>query len=159
MSEEVNQSPDNNQSAENASPSKKEMDIQRSLMEIDNERKEKDEQQRFGYFSVPYPSTIGDQAYSQKQEYHHKVVDRKVISSMPEKIRITRVSNKSRTLLPQTMTALSISPWWTAIKDSNPFMNKSKRSPMPNPLFTVTTIQTCIFSKSSVQMPLKQTVS
>ena len=80
MSEEVNQSPDNNQSAENASPSKKEMDIQRSLMEIDNERKEKDEQQRFGYFSVPYPSTIGDQAYSQKQEYHHKVVDRKVIT-------------------------------------------------------------------------------
>ena len=80
MSEEVNQSPDNNQSAENASPSKKEMDIQRSLMEIDNERKEKDEQQRFGYFSVPYPSTIGDQAYSQKQEYHHKVVDRIVIT-------------------------------------------------------------------------------
>ena len=80
MSEEVNQSPDNNQSAENASPSKKEMDIQRSLMEIDNERKEKDEQQRFGYFAVPYPSTIGDQAYSQKQEYHHKVVDRKVIT-------------------------------------------------------------------------------
>ena len=62
------------------SPSKKALDIQRSLMEIDLERKERDEQQRFGYFSVPYPSTIGDQAYSQKQEYHHKVVDRKVIT-------------------------------------------------------------------------------
>ena len=71
---------DNNQSPQNVSPSKKELDIQRSLMEIDNERKERDEQQRFGYFSVPYPSTIGDQAYSQKQEYHHKVVDRKVIT-------------------------------------------------------------------------------
>ena len=72
--------PDNNQSPQSASPTKKEMDIQRSLQEIDNERKEKDEQQRFGYFSVPYPSTIGDQAYSQKQEYHHKIVDRKVIT-------------------------------------------------------------------------------
>ena len=73
-------SDDNNQSPQNVSPSKKELDIQRSLMEIDNERKERDEQQRFGYFSVPYPSTIGDQAYSQKQEYHHKIVDRKVIT-------------------------------------------------------------------------------
>ena len=72
--------PDNNQSPQSASPTKKEMDIQRSLQEIDNERKERDEQQRFGYFSVPYPSTIGDQAYSQKQEYHHKIVDRKVIT-------------------------------------------------------------------------------
>ena len=73
-------SPDNNQSPQDVSPSKKELDIQRSLQEIDNERKERDGQQRFGYFSVPYPSTIGDQAYSQKQEYHHKVVDRKVIT-------------------------------------------------------------------------------
>ena len=73
-------SPDKNQSPQDVSPSKKELDIQRSLQEIDNERKERDGQQRFGYFSVPYPSTIGDQAYSQKQEYHHKVVDRKVIT-------------------------------------------------------------------------------
>ena len=68
------------ESAQNKEPTKKELDIQRSLEEIAAERKEKDEQQRFGYFSVPYPSTIGDQAYSQKQEYHHKVVDRKVIT-------------------------------------------------------------------------------
>ena len=73
------ETPENPQSSDN-SPSKKALDIQRSLMEIDLERKERDEQQRFGYFSVPYPSTIGDQAYSQKQEYHHKVVDRKVIT-------------------------------------------------------------------------------
>ena len=32
--------PDNNQSPQSASPTKKEMDIQRSLQEIDNERKE-----------------------------------------------------------------------------------------------------------------------
>ena len=58
---------------------KKQMDIERSLQEIDAERKEKDEQQRFGYFSIPYPSTVGDQAYSQNAEYHHRVEDRKVI--------------------------------------------------------------------------------
>lgn len=59
---------------------KKERDIQRALEEIAVERKEKDEQQRFGYFSIPYPQTIGDKAYSQNAEYHHKVVDRKVIT-------------------------------------------------------------------------------
>ena len=70
-----NPSPDNN-----SSPTKKSLDIQRSLQEIDLERRERDNQQRFGYFSVPYPSTVGDQAYSQNQEYHHKIVDRKVIT-------------------------------------------------------------------------------
>ena len=59
---------------------KKEIDIEKSLELIEAERKEKSEMQRFGYFSIPYPSTVGDQAYSQNQEYHHKVVDRKVIT-------------------------------------------------------------------------------
>ena len=59
---------------------KKEMDIEKSLQLIEAERREKSELQRFGYFSIPYPSTVGDQAYSQNQEYHHKVVDRKVIT-------------------------------------------------------------------------------
>jgi hypothetical protein len=45
-----NPSPDNN-----SSPTKKSLDIQRSLQEIDLERRERDNQQRFGYFSVPYP--------------------------------------------------------------------------------------------------------
>ena len=74
------ESPENKESPEQQSPTKKALDIQRSLQEIDLERRERDEQQRFGYFSVPYPSTIGDQAYSQNQEYHHKIVDRKVIT-------------------------------------------------------------------------------
>ena len=82
--EEVKPPEENNQNQEEKpaenSPSKKSLDIQRSLMEIDMERKERDAQQRFGYFSVPYPSTVGDQAYSQNQEYHHKIVDRKVIT-------------------------------------------------------------------------------
>ena len=62
------------------SKTRKEIDIENSLKEIEIERNEKSGQQRFGYFSIPYPSTVGDQAYSQNQEYHHKIVDRKVIT-------------------------------------------------------------------------------
>ena len=59
---------------------KKEADVQKSLGDISQERKEMDELRRFGYFSIPYPAIVGDQAYSQKAEYpNHKVVDRKVI--------------------------------------------------------------------------------
>ena len=59
---------------------KKEADVQKSLEKISEERKEMNELRRFGYFSIPYPATVGDQAYSQNQEYpNHKVVDRKVI--------------------------------------------------------------------------------
>ena len=75
--EEVKQTPgetaETPQPPEESSPSKKVLDIKRSLAEIDAERNERDQQQRFGYFSVLYPSTVGDQAYSQKQEYHHKI--------------------------------------------------------------------------------------
>ena len=84
MTTEEVKTPEQNQNSEEKpqekSPTKKELDIKRSLEEIDMERRERDAQQRFGYFSVPYPQTIGDQAYSQKQEYHHKIVDRKVIT-------------------------------------------------------------------------------
>ena len=52
------ETPGNPESQENSSPSKKALDIQRSLMDIQAERNEKDEQQRFGYFSVPYPASI-----------------------------------------------------------------------------------------------------
>ena len=58
----------------------KEEDIAKSLQEIEEERKTIKETRRFGYFSIPYPATVGDQAYSQKEEYpNHKVVDRKVV--------------------------------------------------------------------------------
>ena len=83
MTEEVKKemdTPTPQDDAQKEQPTKKSLDIKKSLVQIDQERNEKDEQQRFGYFSVPYPSTIGDQAYSQKQEYHHKVIDRKVIT-------------------------------------------------------------------------------
>ena len=52
--EEVKPPEENNQNQEEKpaenSPSKKSLDIQRSLMEIDMERKERDAQQRFGIF-------------------------------------------------------------------------------------------------------------
>ena len=35
---------------------------------------------RFGFFSIPPNQIIGDRFYSQKNEFNHKVVDRKVIS-------------------------------------------------------------------------------
>ena len=52
--------------AQKEQPTKKSLDIKKFLVQIDQERNEKNEQQRFGYFSIPYPSTVGDQAYSQK---------------------------------------------------------------------------------------------
>ena len=59
---------------------KKEASKQKTLKQIAREREEMDHAQRFGFFSIPYPSTVGDQAYSQNKEYeNHKVVDRKVI--------------------------------------------------------------------------------
>ena len=71
MTEEVKKEIDTNKPNEEAnesSPTKKELDIKKSLEQIAQERAEKNEQQRFGYFSIPYPSTVGDQAYSQKAE-------------------------------------------------------------------------------------------
>ena len=56
------------------------LEEKRILKNIDAESKEKKNQQRFGYFSIPYPQVIGDKAYSLNKEYHHKVIDRKVIT-------------------------------------------------------------------------------
>ena len=60
---------------------RKEQSNQRTLEKIAREREEMDKVQRFGFFSIPYPSTVGDQAYSRNREFeHHQVVDRKVIT-------------------------------------------------------------------------------
>ena len=83
MTEEVKKEIDTNnpeQVPQEAHNSRKEEDIQRILKEIAQERDEKDQQQRFGYFSIPYPAIVGDKAYSQNAEYNHKIVDRKVIT-------------------------------------------------------------------------------
>ena len=83
MTENVKKEVDGNNPKEEpkqAVPTRKEKDIEKILQELPIERNEKDHLQRFGYFSIPYASTIGDQAYSRNAEYHHKVVDRKVIT-------------------------------------------------------------------------------
>ena len=79
--QETKQDSQEQQNSEFKGTSKKEQDIEKFLKEeLPLEREDKDRAQRFGYFSIPYPSTIGDQAYSRNAEYHHKVVDRKVIT-------------------------------------------------------------------------------
>ena len=50
---------------------KKEASKQKTLEQIAREREEMDRVQRFGFFSIPYPSTVGDQAYSQNKEYEN----------------------------------------------------------------------------------------
>lgn len=53
----------------------------KTLERINRERDEMDAMPRFGYFSVPYPATVGDLAYSRKKEYLNvKIVEGKVIT-------------------------------------------------------------------------------
>lgn len=60
---------------------KKASNAKKSLEEIQRERGEMDKQQRFGYFTIPYPATCGDRAYSQNKSFeHHRVEGRKVIT-------------------------------------------------------------------------------
>ena len=58
---------------------RREVSNQKTLERIDREREEMDVAPRFGFFSIPYPQTVGDKAYSTNAEYKHKVEDRKVI--------------------------------------------------------------------------------
>ncbi len=83
MSEEVKQQNDTNQHGENSPEEEKKptgKTKEEILKEIEMEREEKMNEQRFGYFSIPYPAIAGDEAYSQNAEYKHKIVDRKVIT-------------------------------------------------------------------------------
>ena len=48
----------------NPKSERKEKDIQKQLEQIQLERKEMDELRRFGFFTIPYPATVGDLAYS-----------------------------------------------------------------------------------------------
>ena len=83
MTEEVKQQNDTKQPEENSPEGEKKATgktKEKILEEIEFERQEKMNEQRFGYFSIPYPAIAGDEAYSQNAQYHHKVVDRKVIT-------------------------------------------------------------------------------
>ena len=54
--------------------------VDEMLKEIDQERDEKDNLQRFGFFSIPYPAIIGDKKYSTSDFQNHKIEDGKVIT-------------------------------------------------------------------------------
>lgn len=77
-----------------ASNYKKHQEENRKVIEkkIDKDMKEISHLQRFGFFSIPYNSTIGDEYYSRDAEYHHTVVEGKVIG---EKRGIFSQSGKS----------------------------------------------------------------
>ena len=59
---------------------KREEAVNRMMSEIEQERNEKDNLQRFGFFSIPYPAVIGDKKYSTNDYQNHKVVEHKVIT-------------------------------------------------------------------------------
>ena len=59
---------------------KREQSKIKTLDRIEQERREMDSVPRYGFFSIPFPQTVGDQAYSSNVEYKHKVIDRKVIT-------------------------------------------------------------------------------
>ena len=67
----------------NPKSERKEQDIQKQLEQIKNDRNEMDELRRFGFFTIPYPATVGDLAYTTtNQKKNYKIVDGKII---PEK--------------------------------------------------------------------------
>ena len=47
----------------NPKSERKEKDIQNQLEQIVQDRNEMDQLRRFGFFTIPYPATVGDLAY------------------------------------------------------------------------------------------------
>ena len=63
----------------NAKSEKKEACLQKQIEQIENDRNEMDEYRRFGFFTIPYPATVGDRAYSTTYgEKSFKIVDGKI---------------------------------------------------------------------------------
>ena len=58
---------------------KREEDVKEILKEIEQERDEMDNMQRFGFFSIPYPAKIGDKKYSTNDYQNQELVQRKII--------------------------------------------------------------------------------
>ena len=52
----------------NPKSERKEKDIQNQLEQIAQDRNEMDELRRFGFFTIPYPATVGDLAYTTTNE-------------------------------------------------------------------------------------------
>ena len=63
----------------NPKSEKKENCKQNQLEQIASDRREMDELRRFGFFTIPYPATVGDMAYSAVNEKKsYKIVDGKI---------------------------------------------------------------------------------
>ena len=58
---------------------RKEKDIEKQLEQIQQDRNEMDQLRRFGFFTIPYPATVGDMAYSTTNtKKTFKIVDGKI---------------------------------------------------------------------------------
>ena len=63
----------------NPKSARKEQDIQKQIEMIQNDRKEMDQYRRFGFFTIPYPATVGDLAYSAtNQKKNYQIIDGKI---------------------------------------------------------------------------------
>ena len=63
----------------NPKSTRKEQDIQKQIEMIQNDRKEMDQYRRFGFFTIPYPATVGDLAYSAtNQKKNYQIIDGKI---------------------------------------------------------------------------------
>ena len=55
---------------------RKDQDIENQKQMIEQDRNEMDQTRRFGYFSIPYPATVGDLAYTTtKEKKNYKIID------------------------------------------------------------------------------------
>ena len=63
----------------NPKSERKEKDIQNQLEQIAQDRNEMDELRRFGFFTIPYPATVGDLAYTTtKEKKNYEIVDKQI---------------------------------------------------------------------------------
>ena len=58
---------------------RKDQDIENQKQMIEQDRNEMDQTRRFGYFSIPYPATVGDLAYTTtKEKKNYQIIDGKI---------------------------------------------------------------------------------
>lgn len=58
---------------------RKQQDIENQKEMIKQDRDEMDTLRRFGYFTIPYPATVGDEAYSHiNQKKNYQIIDGKI---------------------------------------------------------------------------------
>ena len=58
---------------------RKEKDIEDQKQMIEQDRNEMDSLRRFGYFSIPYPATVGDLAYTTTRvKKNYQIIDGKI---------------------------------------------------------------------------------